>query len=132
LSNSYIIATVKNLGREDIKTEDIKVYVENQEANVFLNPSILYPNQIGKVYITFIPPSMEYNIYKVVFLIEGRRITRNVKYFCKLLLLSQQNANLTLVAYSTLHWVVFNYITGNYLIYQSTDGDLNAELEPSE
>ena len=130
--NSYIIATVKNLGRGDIKTEDIKVFVENQEANVFLNPSILYPNQIGKVYITFIPPSMDYNIYKVDFLIEGRRITRNIKYFCELLLLSQQNTNLTFVAYSTPHWVVFNYITGNYLIYQSADGDLNAELGPSE
>ena len=129
---SYIIATVKNLGREDLKAEDIKVYVENQEANIFLNPSILYPNQIGKVYITFIPPSLSYNVYKVDFLIEGRRITRNVNYFCESLLLSQQNANLTFVAYSTPHWVVFNYITGNYLIYQSTDGDLNAELGPSE
>ena len=129
--SSYVIATVRNLGREDIKAEDIKVLVENQEVNVFLNPSILYPNQIGKVYITFIPSQINY-VYKVEFLIGGRRITRNVKYFCESLLLSPQNANLTFVAYSTPHWVVFNYITGNYLIYQSTDGDLNAELGPSE
>ncbi len=128
---SYVVATVRNLGREDIKVEDIKVLIENQETNTSLNPSILYPNQTEKVYITFIPSQINY-IYRVGFLIGERRITRNVKYFCESLLIYPQNANLTFVAYSTPHWVVFNYITGNYLIYQSTDGDLNAEFEHSE
>ena len=129
--NSSIVATIKNLGNEDIRAEDIKVYIDNQEATISLDPTILTPHQIGKIYIFFIPSQINI-IYRIDFYIWGRRITSNIKYPCESLLLSLQNANLTFVAYSTPHWVVFNYVTGNYLIYQSTNGDLSAELGPSE
>ncbi|MEM5843582.1 MAG: hypothetical protein QXL97_02600 [Candidatus Aenigmatarchaeota archaeon] len=38
--------------------------------------------------------------------------------------------NLTLVAYSSPHWVVIDYVFGKYSIYRSTNGDLTAEQGP--
>jgi len=55
--SSYVIATIKNLGREDLKAEDIKVFVENQEANIFLNPSILLSKSNWKSLHNFYPIS---------------------------------------------------------------------------
>lgn len=40
--------------------------------------------------------------------------------------------NLSLVAYSSPHWVVIDYVNGKYLIYRSTNGDLTAEEGPIE
>lgn len=70
--NSSIVATIKNLGNEDIRVEDIKVYIDNQEATISLDPTILTPHQIGKIYIFFIPSQIN-TIYKIDFYIWGRR-----------------------------------------------------------
>ncbi|MBU5682708.1 MAG: hypothetical protein KQA34_03300 [Candidatus Aenigmarchaeota archaeon] len=40
--------------------------------------------------------------------------------------------NLSLVAYSSPHWIVIDYVLGKYLIYRSTNGDLIAEQGPYE
>lgn len=125
-----VVVNVRNSGNVEITQGDIRVYIDDQEVPKSVSHEVIYPNSIGTIFVNFIPSSIEKYTYTISVQAQNR-VSTTFQYTCGAgILLNPENANLTFVAYSTPHWVVFNYITGEYLFYHSNDGDLTAEEGP--
>ncbi len=116
---------------EEIKKDNIKVFVENYQYPFQLEPNVLAPHSYGKITIDFLPPSVEKIDFWIRIFVDGTKIERPFKFACgSVVSIQKQRANLTFVAFSSPHWVVFSYIFGDYYLYASNNGDLIAEQGP--
>ncbi|MEM0480857.1 MAG: hypothetical protein QXQ14_01585 [Candidatus Aenigmatarchaeota archaeon] len=127
--NSIITLYVKVIGTEEIKPEEIKISIDGKEQLVTFDQR-LFPNTLAKIYVNFIPSDISVRTHKLEIYVGGRRIYRNFDYICESLVFNIARSNMTFVAFSSPHWVVFNYITKEYLIFKSNNGDLTAEVGP--